>query len=243
MTQDMNEQLVCVVGESATGKSASLAGIRDQENWWYLNCESGKRLPFKNSFKTFTITDPLQIYEAFDAAKNKPEVRGLAIDTLTFLMEMYETQYVIGSDNTMAGWSDYQQYFKKLMQNYVAPSDKSILFFAHTREDYDEKKMEMKTSIPVKGALKGNGLEAFFSTIVATKKVELEKLENYQNSMLNITEDDELLGYKHVFQTRLTKETVGERIRSPIGMFSKNETYIDNDCQVLLDHLKEFYGN
>jgi hypothetical protein len=36
---------------------------------------------------------------------------------------------------------------------------------------------------------------------------------------------------------------VGERIRSPMGMFPKEQTYIDNDAQVLLDHLTEFYGH
>jgi hypothetical protein len=61
--------------------------------------------------------------------------------------------------------------------------------------------------------------------------------------MLTITEDEEELGFKYVFQTRLTKASTGKRIRSPMGMFSKAETYIDNDCQVLLDHLNSFYGS
>lgn len=61
--------------------------------------------------------------------------------------------------------------------------------------------------------------------------------------MLHITEDEELLGFKYVYQTRLTKQTLGERIRSPMGMFSKEETFIDNDAQVLLDHLKDYYNN
>lgn len=41
----------------------------------------------------------------------------------------------------------------------------------------------------------------------------------------------------------LTRKTLGERIRSPMGMFKTNETFIDNDAQMLLDHLKEFYSN
>ena len=71
----------------------------------------------------------------------------------------------------------------------------------------------------------------------------LKDLEPYKNDMLHITEDEELLGFKYVFQTRLTKQTLGERIRSPMGMFSKEETFIDNDAQTLLDHLKDYYNN
>ena len=36
-----NSQLVLISGESATGKSMSLAGMRDQEGVMYLNCEAG----------------------------------------------------------------------------------------------------------------------------------------------------------------------------------------------------------
>lgn len=241
MTTDINDQLVLISGESATGKSASLMNMRDQEKVMYLNCEAGKRLPFKNNFQNFTITDPLQVYEAFSHAKNNPDVDTIVIDTLTFLMDMYETQYVINSSNTMQGWSNYAQFYKVLMQEHVAGSDKSVIFFAHTRQDLDEKSMEMKTSVPVKGALKNNGLESYFSTVVSTKKVTLKDLAECESDMLNITPDDEAIGYKHVFQTKLTKATVGERIRSPMGMFSNKELYIDNDAQRLLDHLKEYY--
>lgn len=70
----------------------------------------------------------------------------------------------------------------------------------------------------------------------------LKDLEPYKNDMLTITEDEELLGFKYVFQTRLTKQTLGERIRSPMGMFTKEETFINNDVQILLDHLKDYYS-
>ncbi|MGV8863227.1 MAG: hypothetical protein ACOH2T_18935 [Pseudomonas sp.] len=60
--------------------------------------------------------------------------------------------------------------------------------------------------------------------------------------MLTITEDDELVGFKYVFQTRLTKDTYFERIRSPMGLFKVNETFIDNNAQLLLNHLTTYYG-
>lgn len=242
----VNDQLVLIVGESATGKSASLMNIRNQNRWLYLNCEAGKRLPFKNKFDNKVIVDPYQVHEAFDyCALGQPghaAYDGIITDTLTFLLDMYESMYVLPSTNTMQAWGQFQQYFKTLMQEKVAASDKAVLFLAHTRSDLDEKAMEMKTSVPVKGALKNNGIEAYFSTVVATKKVPLKELEGQDPSLLHITPDDELLGFKYVFQTRLTKKTTGERIRSPIGMFAPNQTYMDNDAQLLLDHLHAYYN-
>jgi hypothetical protein len=109
------------------------------------------------------------------------------------------------------------------MQDKVVKFGKPVLMLAHTREDLDEKAMEMKTAVPIKGALKNQGVEAYFSTVVATKKVSVKELEPFANAMLNITEEDMLLGFKHVFQTRLTQKTVGERIRSPMGLFTREE--------------------
>jgi len=70
----------------------------------------------------------------------------------------------------------------------------------------------------------------------------VKELEPYSSKLLNITDEEKDLGYKHVFQTRPTKTTIGERIRSPMGLFDKSQTFMDNDCQILLDHLTAFYG-
>jgi hypothetical protein len=239
---DMNEQLVLIGGESASGKSASLRNLPKPEKVAYLNCESGKRLPFKNDFQPYTITDPYQVHEAFDFAIGNNDVDIIIVDTLTFLMDMFETQYVIPATNGMQAWGHYQQFFKTLMQDKVASSDKSVIFTAHTRQDLDEKSMSMKTQVPIKGALKNNGVEAYFSTVVAAKRMSLKDLEPYSSDLLNITEQDELLGFKHVFQTQLTKETIGERIRSPMGLFDQQQTFMDNDAGMLLKHLTKYYS-
>jgi len=70
----------------------------------------------------------------------------------------------------------------------------------------------------------------------------VEFLKQWENPHLTYSEDELEIGVKHVFQTRLTKETVGDKIRSNMGMWAKNETYIDNDAQILLDRLTEYYG-
>ena len=241
MTTPVNDNLVLLGGKSATGKSASLMGLKNPEGVMYLNCEAGKKLPFKAKFKQYTITDPLQIYEAFDAAENMPDVHTIVVDSLTYLMDMYESVYVITSTNTMQAWGQLAQYFKNLMQQYVARSTKNVIFIAHTLDTMNESEMVMETKVPVKGAIKNNGVESYFSVVIASKKVQIKHLKEYGSPLLNITPEEEALGYKYVFQTKLTKDTVNERLRGPLGLFDTKETFIDNNMQLVLDRLHEYY--
>lgn len=239
---EMNDQLVLIAGFSTTGKSAALRNIKNQERWLYLNTEAGKRLPFKNSFDAKRIEDPYQVFEAFDyATTNINDFDGIIIDSLTFLMDMLETQYVLCAPDTQKAWGDFAQFFKVLMQEKVVRFSKPVIILAHVLEQLDEQAHEMKVKVPIKGALKNNGVEAYFSTVVAAKKIPIKALEAYSSDLLTITEEEQELGFKYVFQTRLTKETVGERIRSPMGMFSKEQTFMDNDAAILLEHLHAFY--
>lgn len=243
MSEFINDHLILVGGKSATGKSASLMGIENPEGVWYFNCESGKRLPFRSKFRQFTITDPFQVFEGFTAAENHPEVHTLVVDSQTYLMDMYESIYVHGSANGQKAWGEFAKFFKDLMLDYVAKSTKNVVFTAHTLDQLNEAEMVMETKVPVKGSLKNNGIESYFSQVIATKKMTLKSLEGYENDLLTITPEEEALGFKYVFQVRLTKETVGERIRGPMGMWDANETYIDNNIQLVLNRLREYYGN
>lgn len=237
----MNNNIILVVGKSSTGKTASLRNLKDQEGVWYLNCESNKGLPFKNKFKKFTVTDPMQVYEAFDRAEEKEDVHTIVVDSLTYLMDMYETQYVLNSTNTMKAWGEYAQFFKILMNQYVANSSKRVIFIAHTSDVVSDDAIR-ETLVKVKGSIMDKGVESAFSSVVACKTMPLKKLEGYSNNLLNITEDDEINGYKHVFQTIKTKETTNERIRASLGIWDRSETYIDNDINLYLERIAEFYA-
>lgn len=242
MTALQNDQLMLICGESAGGKSASLRSLQNQEGVMYLNCEAGKKLPCRNKFKSYTITDPLQVIEAMQKAEEMPEIHTVVVDSLTFLMDMFESVYVIPAADGMKAWSSYAQFFKNLMQTHVAGSSKNIIFTAHTLSVLNEADMVMEKKVPIKGALKNNGLEAYFSTIVAAKKMDVTKLAKYKNKHLVITEEEAAIGIKYVYQTLLTKETVNERIRSSMSMWDTSETFIDNDAQIVLDRLHEYYS-
>jgi hypothetical protein len=243
MQQAVNDHLALICGKSASGKSASLMGLTNPEGVMYLNCEAGKRLPFKSKFKQYVITDPLQVYEAFDHAESQDDIHTIVVDSLTYLLDMYESVHVLTSSNTMKAWSEFGQYFKNLMQVYVARSSKNVIFTAHTLDNLNEAEMVMETKVPVKGSLKNNGIESYFSVVISSKKVSLKTLENYSNDLLTVTPQEEALGFKYVFQTQLTKDTVNERLRGPMGLFTEQETYIDNSVQLLLDRLHEYYGD
>lgn len=238
---DKKSQLILISGESASGKSASLGGITNQERWVYLNTESGKALPFKNSFKGGVVTDPYQISEGFKLVTGNPDFDGIIIDSLTFMMDMFESQYVVTAKDTRAAWGDYAQFFKNLMQNLVASCDKHVVMMAHTKAEQDAQLIN-RVYVPVKGSLNNNGIESYFSTVVSTKRVDLNELKNMDPELLRITEQDELLGFKYVFQTNLTKNTIGERIRGPIGLFKNNQTYMDNNVALLIDHMVKYYS-
>lgn len=239
----MDGQLILISGESATGKSTSLMNIPKQERWAYLNTESGKSLPFKHNFKTAIVTDPYEVTATLDQIATAPQFDGIIIDSLTFLLDMYESLYIIGAKDGRQAWQNFAQFYKNMMQQNVAKTiaaGKHVVFLAHTKTEQDAA-LNDKTYVPVKGSLANQGIESYFSVVVSTKKIGLEKLKDQDPSLCRVSEDDEITGYKHVFQTRLTKETVGERIRGPIGLFAKNQIYMDNDVALLIDHMNKHF--
>ena len=242
MTTQFNDHLVLLCGKSATGKSTSLMGFEKPEGVVYANCEAGKKLPFKAKFKQYTITDPLQIYELFEWAETQPDVHTIVVDSLTYLLDMHESIYVLPAANGMQAWGQFAQYFKVLMQQYVAKSTKNVIFTAHIADTLNEGEMVMETKVPVKGSLKNNGIESYFTIVIASKKVPLKTLKDYKSELLNITPEEEALGFKYVFQTKLTKETVNERLRGPLGLFDTKETFIDNNAQLVINRLREYYN-
>ena len=238
-----NNHLVLISGKSSSGKSASLMSMDKPEGVMYLNCENGKKLPFKTKFQELTITDPMQVYQAFEEAEKMPDIHTIIIDTLTYLMDMYESTKVLNATNTMQAWGQYAQFMKKLMSQIVAKSTKNVVFLAHTSDVLNEAEMINETLVKVKGSLMNQGIESFFTTVISTKKLPLTKLEDKvaKSSGYTITAEDKALGFKYVYQTRLTKETVNERIRAPMGMWDMKETYIDNNLQNVINRLHEYY--
>lgn len=243
MGTQINPHSLLVSGESGTGKSMSLYEMRDRTDVLYLNCEGGKPLPFKNKFKNKVVTDPEDIilmleFLADDETKNP--YNFIVIDTISFMMDMFETIHVLPARDTQKMWGQYAQFFKRLI-NESSKVDSFFIHLGHLQRELDEEAGMFRTSVPVKGALAKKGLEAYFTTVINVSKETVKDLQKTSNSLLNITEEDEELGYKHVFQTRTTKKTLGDRIRSPMGMWNKDELYIDNNLVPVIKRLIQYY--
>ena len=95
-----NTNSVILSGKTASGKSASLMHLPKPEGVLYLNCEN-KRLPFRSKFVEKAIIDPKQVIQGFEWSEKRPEIHTVVVDTITFMMDMYESMYVINSANTM----------------------------------------------------------------------------------------------------------------------------------------------
>lgn len=240
-----NLKSILICGESGHGKSASLLPLKDRKDVLYLNCENGKPLPFPNNFKNRTVTDPEDIIDWLTELEHmgtENPFNIIVIDTVSFMMDLYETVHVINSSNTQKAWGNYGQFFKRLM-TATAKIDAFFIFLGHLDTFLDEDEGMMKHSVPVKGALSKKGLEAYFTTVIYVKRMRIKDIEKLANNkLLNITDKERNKGYKHVFLTDSDKTTIGGRIRSPLGMWEDEEIYIDNNIQHVLNRLTTYYS-
>ena len=136
---------------------------------------------------------------------------------------MFESVHVLPSTNTMKAWGDYAQYFRNLMQQYIAKSTKNIIFTAHTRTIYNETSMAMETKVPIKGALANTGLESFFSVIVSAKRMKIKDLEPYKSDQITIQtiESVQVSGIYSSGKFEIGRPSQRRCLRKPFIIFTK----------------------
>ncbi len=231
--------VILISGTQNSGKTTSLMNIRDPEGVLYLNFEAGKDLPFDDSgFVEKKILNPMHIEPAFKELE-KTKYHTMIVDSMTFMMDMFETQYVLTADNKMSAWGLYEQFFKKIMQVHVANTDKNIVFIGHTGYITNEDRIR-EVKVMVKGSLtKQRSIESWFTNVLVAKRIGLDDQYMKENDYLEISEREKIMGYKYVFQTQHTPETLNENPRSKRHFWDVNEIYIDNDIQVVFDKLNK----
>lgn len=236
-----NKNIVLIMGKPNTGKSTSLMKLANQDKMVYMNTDL-KELPFKSRFlKSVDVADAMDVLSYINEIENAPVVEGAVLDTLTFLMSMYERQYVANAANGQKAWGDYGNFYKEFIHAIKAGS-KDYAILAHEDTVLNEQSMQLETRIPVKGSVGKVGVEADFTTILSTKQMPIKKLEGFENDLLHITDEEREDGFKYVFVTRVTKDSIGEKMRSAIGLWNRNELYIDNDLNQVFARLKEYYA-
>ena len=241
-----NKKIVLVMGKPTTGKTTSLMNMSDQERMVYLNVDL-KSLPFKSKFKEVDIVDAKVVLTALDQIEAAEGVDGGILDTVTFLMNNFERQYVATHKNskgvvdTMGGWSEYAKFYHQVMQKIKAGT-KNYAVMAHAADEMNEKDMVLETKVPVKGAVGRIGVEADFTTVISTKRMSIIALEDYHNPLLTFSDDELEDGFKYVFQTRIDANSIGEKMRAAIGLWERKEMYINNDLSLVFKRLNEYYA-
>ena len=238
-----NKNLVLILGKPNTGKSASLRNL-PQKTMAYLNADL-KEIPFQSNFaSSVEIADALEVLDYIDAIEEEAGITGGVLDTITFLMQMYERQYVVpfaGTKTGQSAWGDYGNFYRNMIHKLKAGS-KNYAILAHEASEYNELNSRMDSYVPIKGAVGKVGVEADFTTILSSKQMPVKTLEKYPNDLLKITDTEREDGVKYVFQTRITKDSTGEKMRSAMGLWSREELYIDNDLQLVFERLNKFYA-
>lgn len=244
MTQHSpNNHLMIVCGPPATGKSMTFRNLRNPEGVFYINCESGKKLPFRYKFTEHVLEDPYDVPAIFDQLAEEGGYHTVIIDGFNFMMNLFESRYITNSADSRKGWSLYADFIRNLFFEKIAQANLNVIITAHLEEEYNEETLSRRLRIPVKGSMKAVGIESMVSLILCSKRVKTKDLEKYQSNLLNIDEDEQEDGFKYVLQTRLTKDNVNEPIRHPLKFWNRQETFIDNDVQLVLDRLDEYYGD
>jgi hypothetical protein len=238
-----NKNIVLIMGKPNSGKSTSLRNL-DHSKMVYLNTDL-KEIPFKGNFlANIEVADAVDVIPYINEIETNPDVTGAILDTITFLMSMYERQYVAplaGSKQGQAAWGNYGNFYREFI-HAIKSGTKDYAILSHEETRLNEEMGVMESMVPVKGAVGKIGVEADFTTILSTKQIPIKKLEGHENDLLTITDEEKEDGVKYVFCTRITKDHVGEKMRSAMGLWKRNEVYIDNDMAKVFQRLREYYA-
>lgn len=236
-----NNLVFLITGPPNSGKTTSLWFLDNPEKYVYLNTDR-KPVPFKDKFLvSASVDEPLDMLDYLDQVELNDDVEGVIIDTVTFMMDMFETLHVVNSADTRSAWGEYAQFYKTFIHKMKSGKKKYILI-AHEEISLNAKTNQYESKVPVKGAVGRTGAEADFTTILAAREVETWMLEKYENDLLTITDEEEEDGIKRVFVTRINKEITGNKMRSAMGLWDRSELYIDNNAQNVINRLSEYYG-
>lgn len=234
-----NNHIVLALGKPSTGKSSSLRNI-PADKTAYINFDA-KPVPFPVPFKkNIKITNINHVLAGLDKLEADEDIEYIVVDTITFMMEMFENQNVVTAVNTQKAWGDYAQFYISFLHK-IKNSKKKIIVFGHTKDVYNEAELVTEQRVPVKGAVGNRGVEADFTVIIGTKKMKTDILKQKENELLTFNEEEEEDGFKYIFQTRVTKDTMNEKMRSPLGLWERNELFTDNDIMLVLDRISQYY--
>ncbi len=211
-------RVICVAGESGSGKTASMRNLNPDETL-YIDCDK-KGLNWKKWREQYNKekgnycknSNPTAIQELLNRVdKEKPEIKYVVIDTINSIMADDEMRRA--KEKGYDKWVDLASCIWGLIANaYNYRDNLTIIFVAHTQTERDE-----------------NG---YIFTRIKTSGKKLDKL--CLESRFSVVLLAKAVNGKHIFETHANNSTA----KTPMGAFEENE--IDNDMQQVINVLAEF---
>lgn len=209
---------VLLIGASGRGKTYSFRNM-NRETTCFLNIER-KPLPFKGGFKLYDKpTNPHVVLERIQQAASRPEIDAIVVDSFSAWVEMMmaearriKTGYEI--------YSYYNEYIGKFHE-VVKSVNKEVFVTAHYEVITDELGGQRERRAKVKGKEWEGVIEKEYTIVLYTEaKVELGADKA-----------------KHTF-TLYSDGTTSAK--TPPDIFGPDIISIDNDCNLVLQKIKEF---
>lgn len=220
-----------IAGNSKSGKTSSLRNL-DPGETFIVNCGK-KPLPFKGSdkyYKQFSKENPegnilntnkfediIQIIKY--VGEKRPEIKNLIIDDFQFSMS-----HSVLSKILETGFTKFNILAKGIWDTVEAAKvqrdDLNVVFIEHLDSNYNSDGVK-ETKAKTLGKAIDNmvNLDGLFTLILYSEAVKTDE------------------GVKYIFRTRTNgSDTCG----SPMGMFE--EDYIDNDLQIAINVMRNYYG-
>jgi RNase adaptor protein for sRNA GlmZ degradation len=211
-------KVICVAGESGSGKTTSLRNLNPKET--YLIDADRKGLSWKG-WKTQYNTESKNYIQTSSISKiqsilagistNAPHIKVIVIDTINTIMvdDEMEKMKTKGYDK----WVDMAQSVWELVSTvHMLREDLTVIFMAHTQTERDENGYVF-TRIKTSGRkLDKIVLESKFTTVLIAKVV----------------------NGKHIFETKAKNSTA----KTPMDAFEDFE--IENDIVQVLEKLSEY---
>lgn len=175
--------------------------------------------------------------DAITAVSKSEHVKVVILESLTrltsriarnelslFKQKISERNARKGTDtegNLMQAWGEVGYDTMDVLEDVIGMlNNKFVIVTAHEDSPRDED-FDRRMRVPVSGRMIKQGVESHFDVVLWTQ-----------------TMQDDNGNIRHVFQTQ---SNTSNRAKTPMGMFSEDEMFIDNDIEFVIKRMMEYY--
>lgn len=213
-------QVICIMGESGSGKTTSCRNL-DPKTTYYIDCDK-KGLSWKgwktqyntqnaNYYKTDNQATVLKLLQSINGGEKAKHIKTVVVDTINGIMVADEMRR--SKEKGYDKWVDLAVAIYDIIDFALTMrNDLTVIFIAHTQTDHDD-----------------NG---YLFTRIKTSGKKLDKIT--LESKFPVVLLAKVIDGKHIFETKANFSTA----KTPMGAFDAN--HIDNDISAVLKVLEDF---